>query len=108
MTTLPPGQCVEIFNLFYLYFTKKVTFNKRGGDGVSVSEPLVVKLVTSLEKAADILCVILENIPCGIWTSHLKEKALEALLKLHSEVCLPFLQAKYNKVSYCIGYACTL
>lgn len=105
ISTLPPGQCIEILNLFHRYFTKQVTFGESGGDGLSLSEqPLLIKRIPSLEKAADMLCVLLDNVPSSVWTSHLKGKALEALLKLHRDVCLPFLEAKCTKVStYCIS-----
>ncbi|XP_064399775.1 uncharacterized protein LOC135346168 [Halichondria panicea] len=96
ISSLPPGQCVEIIELFHRYFTQRVTFGE-GGVGVSVGEPPVVTLVPSLEKAADIIGVVLSNAPLSVWTSHLKGKALEALLKLHSEVSLLFLQANYTK-----------
>ncbi len=98
ISSLPPGQCVEIMELFHRYFTQRVTFGGSGG-GVSVGEPPVVNLVPSLEKAADIVYVVLSNAPLSVWTSHLKGKALDALLKLHSEVSLLFLQANYTKVS---------
>ena len=96
ISSLPPGQCVEMMEHFHGYFTQRV--NTVGG-GAAMGDPLVVNLVPSLEKVADLLSVVLDNVPLSVWTSHLKDKALTALLKLHNEVSLPFLQASYTKVS---------
>ena len=96
ISSLPPGQCVEMIEHFHGYFTQRV--NTDGG-GSAMGDPLVINLVPSLEKVADLLSVVLGNVPLSVWTSHLKDKALTALLKLHEEVSLPFLQASYTKVS---------
>ena len=117
ISSLPPGQCVEILDLLCQYFVERTALDTTHRTGnqptdkdlsspkkspkshpLSLSEPLVIKLIPSLEKAADIVRVFLSHIPSITWTGRYREKAVRSLLRLHTKVCLPSLNANYAEV----------
>lgn len=111
ISLLPPAQYIKILDLLCQYFLDRILLNTLDEPSddkclsprtvfkcVSLSKPLVIELVPSLEKAVDIVRVFLAHVPPLTWTGRCRENGVASLYRLYSQVCLPCLNASYVKV----------
>ena len=117
---LPPGQCVDILESLCHHFQEKGLAKlqaccvgkapkrkKRKKDRrMSIGTTSTVTtgddgcLVAAVQKFADLFGIFLSHIPLETFTGRVGERAMSLLQRLHSEVCLPFLEACPSLVSF--------
>lgn len=103
---LPPGQSLEILQLFYQKFTEKylpILKRCQGRDKKRKIRPRSLasfphisymrleSLCVMLQRFIDIFSIILLSISLSTWSGRQKEAALALLLDIHHEMCMPFL-----------------
>ena len=90
---LPPGQCTEVLELLLTYLCQKITDLEAGVQLDSFLPPL--------ERASDILGLVVSHLPAGLWSSKQGEKAVQLLQRLIREILLPLLSACVEQVNRC-------
>ena len=114
---LPPGQCVDILESLYHHFQENwlpllqgccvgevPKRKKRKKDGrMSIGATTTggcEGLVAAVQKFVDLFGIVLSHIPLETFTGRVGERAILLLQRIHSEVCLPFLEACPSLVSF--------
>ena len=117
---LPPGQCVDILESLYHHFQenwlpllqgccvgevpKRKKRKKDGQMSIGVTSRATTGgcegLVAAVQKFVDLFGIVLSHIPLETFTGRVGERAILLLRRIHSEVCLPFLEACPSLVSF--------
>lgn len=112
---LPPGQCVDILESLCHHFQenwlpllqgccvgeapKRKKRKKDGRMSISVTGRCE-GLVAAVQKFVDLFGIVLSYVPLETFTGRVGERAIVLLQRMHSEVCLPFLEACPSLVSF--------
>ena len=99
VSKLPPGQCIEVLELLHSHLIRSCDKIVRLEAGKRLDS-----LLPPLERAVDILSLVLSHLPVGFWSSKLKDKASQLLQNLISDV-LQLLTASQIHVS-CVVSVC--
>ena len=114
LKVLPPGQCVDILESLCQYFQEKCLPKLQTHGGVARKRKTKKGRQTLseydtgttgggldclVEKFVDIFGIVISHIPLETFMGRFGERALALLQRLHSGVCLPFLEACPSLVS---------
>lgn len=117
---LPPGQCVDIMESLCHHFQenwlpklqaccvgeapKRKKRKKDGRMSTGATSAATTGgcegLVAAVQKFVDLFGIVLSHIPLETFTGRVGERAISLLQRIHSEVCLPFLEACPSLVSF--------
>ena len=117
---LPPGQCVDTLESLCNHFQEKwlpkvqaCCFGKapkrkkrKKDEQMSIGATSAVTagdggyLVAAVQKFMDLFGIVLSHMPLETFTGRVGERAISLLQRIHSEVCLPFLEACPSLVSF--------
>ena len=117
---LPPGQCVDILESLCHHFQenwlpllqgccvgevpKRKKRKKDGRMSIGVTSRATTGrcegLVAAVQKFVDLFGIVLSHIPLETFTGRVGKRAILLLQRIHSEVCLPFLETCPSLVSF--------
>ena len=117
---LPPGQCVDTLESLCHHFQeewlpklqaccvgrapKRKKRKKDGRTSIGATSTVTTDdggyLAAAVQKFVDLFGIVLSHIPLETFTGRVGERAISLLQRIHSEVCLPFLEACPSLVSF--------